>query len=154
DQNGRIYGLAPDRRVTLVAQTNEGETTRLLPGNRSILAATGNMGRIFRLGETPGATGTYEAPVHDSGTASKWGSLSWRAELPQGAKITFQTRSGNSAKPDKTWSDWSTPLTDASASRISSPNARYIQWRLEMTGANGATPILNSVSLAYLPQNS
>jgi hypothetical protein len=154
DQNGRIYGLAPDRRVTLVAQTNEGETLRLLPADHSILAATGNMGRIFRLGETAGASGTYEAPVHDSGTPSKWGSLSWRADLPTGAKIAFRTRSGNSARPDKTWSEWSDPLTDSSGSRIASPNARFIQWKLEMTGANGATPILNSVSLAYLPQNS
>ena len=84
DNNGRIYGLAPDRRVTLVAQTNEGETTRLLPSDHSVLAATSNMGRIFRLGETPGASGSYEAPVHDSGTASRWGSLNWRADVPAG----------------------------------------------------------------------
>ena len=30
DANGRIYRMSPDRRVTLIAQTNEGETTRLL----------------------------------------------------------------------------------------------------------------------------
>ena len=82
DQDGRIYGLAPDRRVTLVTQTNEGETTRLLPGDHSVLAATGNMGRIYRLGEAPGASGSYEAPVHDSSTASRWGSISWRATPP------------------------------------------------------------------------
>ena len=29
DANGRIYRMAPDRRVMLIAQTNEGETTRL-----------------------------------------------------------------------------------------------------------------------------
>ncbi len=154
DQDGRIYGLSPDRRVTLVAQTNESETLRLLPADHSILAATGNMGRIFRLGETAGASGTYEAPVRDSGTASKWGSLSWRADQPSGTKIAFRTRSGNSAKPDRTWSEWSDPLTEASGSRIASPNARFIQWKLEMTGAAGSTPVLNSVSLAYLPQNS
>ena len=80
DQDGRIYGLAPDRRVTLVTQTNEGETTRLLPSDHSVLAATGNMGRIFRLGEKPGATVrtkrrcTIPAPPRD------WGSLSWRAD--------------------------------------------------------------------------
>ncbi len=153
DLDGRIYGLAPDRRVTLVAQTNESETLRLLPGDHSILAATGNMGRIFRLGETAGGSGTYEAPVHDSGTASKWGSLSWRGDLPAGSKIVFRTRSGNSAKPDRTWSEWSDPMSDGAGSRIASPNARFIQWKLEMTGAGGATPILNSVSLAYLPQN-
>jgi hypothetical protein len=154
DQDGRIYGLAPDRRVTLVTQTNEAETTRLLPGDHSVLAATGNMGRLYRLGEAPGPAGSYEAPVHDSGTASRWGSLSWRADLLPSSTIQFRTRSGNSARPDRTWSDWSQPVTRAAGSPITSPNARYIQWKTEMTGSGGVTPTLNSVTLAYLPQNS
>ncbi|HXB68038.1 MAG TPA: hypothetical protein VNY05_07335 [Candidatus Acidoferrales bacterium] len=175
DENGRIYGLAPDRRVTLVTQTNEGETTRLLPSEHSVLAATGNMGRIYRLGEAPGSSGFYEAPVHDSGTASRWGSLSWRADVPAGCSLRFRTRSGNSAKPDRTWSDWSEPVSNPAGSPIGSPNARYIEWKMEMTGpasgapssgaaasgatasgvtAFGATPALTSVTLAYLPQNS
>jgi hypothetical protein len=153
DNNGRIYGLAPDRRVTLVSQTNEGETTRLVPSDHSVLAATSNMGRIYRLGETPGASGSYEAPVHDSGTASRWGSLTWRADAPAGSSVRFRTRSGNSAKPDRTWSDWSEPLSEAAGSRIASPNARYIQWKAELAGGGG-TPLLDSVVLAYLPQNS
>ena len=154
DDNGRIYGLSPDRRLTLVTETHEAEATRLLPSNHSVLAATGNMGRIFRLGETPGPSGSYEAPVHDSGTASRWGSVSWRADLPSGCSLSFRTRSGNSARPDRTWSEWSEPLTNPAGSRITSPNARYIQWKAEMAGTNGATPILHSVTLAYLPQNS
>jgi hypothetical protein len=154
DVEGRIYGLSPDRRVTLVAQTNESETIRLLPSDHSVLAATGSMGRIFRLGEGPGSSGTYEAPVHDSGTASRWGSLSWHAEVPAGSTLAFRTRTGNSAKPDRTWSDWSEPLTNPSGSRVSSPNARYIEWKAELSGTGGVTPIINSVTLAYLPQNS
>jgi hypothetical protein len=154
DENGRIYGLSPDRRVTLVAQTNEGETTRLLPYDHSVLAATGNMGRIYRLGEKPGASGSYEAPPHDTGTASRWGSLSWRADTPAGTTLAFRTRSGNSAKPDRTWSEWSPPVSDPNGSAITSPNARYIEWKAEMTGTNGNTPIVNSVTLSYLPQNS
>ncbi|MBV8728928.1 MAG: hypothetical protein JO336_03875 [Acidobacteriia bacterium] len=154
DEAGRIYGLSPDRRVTLVLETKEGETTRLLPSQHSVLAATGNMGRIFRLGEGPGASGVYEAPVHDAGTAARWGSLMWRADLPAGCGVHFRTRSGNSAKPDRTWSDWSEPLTNSNGSKIASPNARYIQWKAELRGSNGATPALAGVSLAYLPQNS
>jgi hypothetical protein len=162
DENGRIYGLTPDRRVTLVTQTNEGETTRLLASEHSVLAATGNMGRIYRLGEVPGAGGSYEAPVHDSGTASRWGSLSWRADVPSGSWLRFRTRSGNSAKPDRTWSEWSQPLSTPAGSHITSPNARYIEWKMEMAGgvapgsheASGSTPSLTSVTLAYLPQNS
>ncbi|MEO8371977.1 MAG: hypothetical protein ABI806_22525 [Candidatus Solibacter sp.] len=154
DQDGRIYGLAPDRRVTLVTQTNEGETTRLLPSEHSVIAATGNMGRLYRLGEAAGPSGSYEAPVHDSSTASRWGSISWRGDVPASSTLLFRTRSGNSARPDRTWSDWSEPVTSAAGGRITSPNARYIQWKVEMTGAGGATPTLNSVTLAYLPQNS
>ena len=45
-------------------------------------------------------------------------------------------------------------MTSAAGSRITSPNARYIQWKTEMTGAGGVTPTLNSVTLGYLPQNS
>ena len=110
DSNGRIYGLSRDRKITLVLQTNEGEATRLLPSAGSVLVATGDMGRIYRLGEGPGASGYYESPVHDAGTAARWGSLSWRAEMAPASGLAFRTRSGNSSKPDKTWSDWSEPL--------------------------------------------
>ncbi|MBZ5584934.1 MAG: fibronectin type III domain-containing protein [Acidobacteriia bacterium] len=154
DVDGRIYGLSPDRRVTLVTETNEGETTRLLPAEHSILAATSDMGRVFRLGEAPGGSGSFESPVHDAGAASRWGSISWRADAPAGCSLAFRTRSGNSARPDRTWSDWSEPLANAAGSRIASPNARYIQWRVEMAGTAGATPLLDSVMVAYLPQNS
>jgi sugar lactone lactonase YvrE len=154
DQNGRIYGLTPDRRVTLITETGEGETTRLLSSGNSVLAATSDSGRIFRLGESPGAAGEMEAPVHDAGAVARWGSVGWRAETPTGCSVAFRTRTGNSAKPDRTWSDWSAPLTDPAGSRISSPNARYIQWKMEMAGSGGATPVLNGVTVAYLPQNS
>jgi hypothetical protein len=154
DSNGRIYGLSKDHKITLVLQTNEGEATRLLPSAGSILVATGDMGRIYRLGDGPGLSGSYESPVHDAGTAARWGSLSWRAEMAPSTGLMFRTRSGNSSKPDKTWSDWSDPLKDAAASPIGSPNARYIQWKVEFSGAGGATPILDNVTLAYLPQNS
>jgi hypothetical protein len=154
DQDGRIYGLTPDRRVTLVAQTNQSETTRLLPSKNSVLAATGNLGRLYRLGDMPGTNGYYEAPVHDSATASRWGSLHWRADVPAGCTLVFRTRSGNSARPDRTWSEWSQPMTVPAGSRISSPNARFIQWKAELAGTGGATPVVTSVTLSYLPQNS
>ena len=46
DENGRIYSLAPDRRVTLVLETKEGETTRLL--STSSLGMTAGGSRICK----------------------------------------------------------------------------------------------------------
>ncbi|MCL5743529.1 MAG: hypothetical protein M1541_06330, partial [Acidobacteria bacterium] len=154
DGSGRIYSLAPDRKVRMLLQTNQTEATRLLPSRGSVLAATGNMGRIYRLGDTPGASGTFESPVHDSGTVARWGTLQWHSEDVPGTGLTFRTRSGNSARPDRTWSDWSGPLTGPGVVKVTSPNARYIQWKAELAGSGGATPSVESVTLAYLPQNS
>ncbi len=154
DSGGRVYRLSPDRKLTLIAQTNEGEAIRLLPAPAGgILAATGDMGRIYKLAATSGPDGIYESPVHDAGTVARWGRVSWRADLPSGSRLLLHTRSGNSLRPDPTWSDWSGALSDASGSAIPSPNARYIQWKAEFAGA-GKTPELDTVTVAYLPQNS
>jgi hypothetical protein len=64
--------------------------------------------------------------------------------------VAFRTRAGNSARPDATWSDWSAPIDDPAKSLITSPNARYLQWRAEFSAAAS----IDSVRVAYLPQNT
>jgi hypothetical protein len=149
DVQGRMYRLDRDRKATLVAQSNEGEATRLLESRGVLLAATGNLGKILRLDAGTVGTGSFESPVHDSSTVARWGRLAWRGDTKG---IAFQTRSGNSLRPDATWSDWSAPLTVPDRAAITSPNARYIQWRAEFSGPS--TPALDSVTISYLPQNT
>jgi hypothetical protein len=151
DVQGRLYKLDHDRKATLLAQSNEGEATRLVESRGALLAATGNLGKILRLDAGTVATGWFESPVHDSSTVARWGRLAWRGDA---RGIVFKTRSGNSLRPDATWSDWSEPLTDPDRASITSPNARYIQWRAEFSGNAGSAPALDSVTIAYLPQNT
>jgi hypothetical protein len=150
DGQGRIYRLTPERQATLLAQTNEGEATRLLATPNGLLAATGDLGKLYRLAGQPGASGSYESPVHDATSVARWGRLTWRGEWSESSRVVFRTRSGNSARPDKTWSEWSEPLADPNGSPVRSPNARYIQWKAEFTG----NAVLDSAILAYLPQNT
>jgi hypothetical protein len=104
---------------------------------------------MLRLDASASSTGWFESTVHDSGTVARWGHLAWI-----GSKgVVFKTRSGNSARPDATWSDWSDPIADPAKARIASPNARFIQWRAEFSGAASAPPELDSVTVSYLPQN-
>ncbi len=153
DAQGRIYELTSDRKLTLLAQTNESEVLRLVETPGALLAATGNLGKILRLGSGAADSGVYESPVHDAGGAARWGRLSWRADSCPRCTLAFRTRTGNSARPDDTWSDWSEPLVDASGAAVTSPNARYVQWKAELAGAAGVSPALDSVRLSYLPQN-
>jgi hypothetical protein len=147
DASGRIYRLSADRKLTLVAQTNEAQATRLLQWKGALLTATGNMGKIYRLGAS-GARGTYQSPVFDAGGVAQWGKLRWQAENGAGA-IIFRTRSGNSIRPDPTWSDWSQSVN--AGTQITSPNARFLQYEAELSGT-GVT--LENVTAAYLPQNN
>jgi hypothetical protein len=148
DGQGRLYRLGADRKATLMVETNEGEATRLLESPDGLVAATGDMGKVFRLADAAGPSGSYDSPVHDSASVARWGRISWRSAA---GKVQLTTRSGNSARPDKTWSDWSAPLTDSQDSLIRSPNARYIQWRANLEGPGAA---IENVSIAYLPQNN
>lgn len=148
DAQGRIYRLNPDRKPAMIVQTTEGESTRLIESRNGLLAATGDMGKLFRLEDDQNPSGSYEAPVHDSNTVARWGRIGWHGRT---GKVAIQTRTGNSARPDRTWSDWSAPLTDPDHSLIQSPNARYIQWRAELSGDH---PSLENVTVAYLPQNT
>jgi sugar lactone lactonase YvrE len=148
DAQGRVYRLGADRKASLLVETSEGEATRLLRDSKGLVAATGDMGKLFRLAGSEGAGGNYESPVHDSNTVARWGRLTWRSLSGQ---ASFSTRSGNSARPDKTWSDWSEPLADPQNSIIRSPNARYIQWRAELSGP---ATVVENVRVFYLPQNN
>ena len=142
DAQGRIYRLDRDRKTTLIAQANEGEATRLMESAAGLIATTGNLGKVLRLATTPGASGWFESPVHDAGSVARWGRLSSHGENG----VLFKTRTGNSARPDATWSEWAT----LNRGMIVSPNARYIQWRAELSAPGAA---LDNVTLAYLPQN-
>ena len=148
DAQGRVYRLTADRKATLLVETNEGEATRLIRDSNGLVAATADMGTLFRLAGSEASSGAYESPVHDANTVARWGRITWRS---QSGKVSLETRTGNSARPDKTWSEWSQPLTDPENSIIRSPNARYIQWRAELSGAGA---MAENVQVFYLPQNN
>ncbi|MCL4854728.1 MAG: WD40 repeat domain-containing protein, partial [Bryobacteraceae bacterium] len=75
DGQGRIYRLSRDRKPTLVVQTDQGETTRLLDAKEGFYAATATLGKVLRLGAGVSASGAYESPVHDANTVARWGRL-------------------------------------------------------------------------------
>jgi len=146
---GRIYSVTDDGRDTLLLQSTEGQISSLIARGVDVFAASSNQGKLFRFGESPVNEGSYESPVRDAKLVATWGRIWWRGTGP----IALQTRSGNSERPDTTWSDWSATYTDAKGSQITSPKARFIQWRAVLRGTDGARPALDDVSVAYLPRN-
>ena len=115
--------------------------------------ATGNNANIYQLSSDYSSKGTYESGVHDTSYISSWGCISWEGSTSSQTEISLSTRSGNSKKPDITWSDWSEEYK-RSGEKTKSPPARFIQYRATLTTNNSITaPILDNASIAYLPQN-
>jgi sugar lactone lactonase YvrE len=156
DSNGQIFELDPTQygeNLTLLTETHESIATRLMLMGNDLYVATSNVAKLFRLGTATGLEGTYESRVDDTKFMSRWGMISWRASTPRGSSIEFYTRSGNFKRPDQTWSDWAGPYRDRNGSQITSPPARYIQWKAVFHGSETARPVLDEVSIAYLNQN-
>jgi hypothetical protein len=64
----------------------------------------------------------------------------------------MQTRSGNTAKPDETWSAWSNAYTDQAGAQVSSPKAKYLQWRAVLK-ASAANASLSEANVSFLARN-
>ncbi len=148
---GRIYSVTNDGRDTLLLQSPEGQISSLLVRNDQVYAASSNQGKLFRFGNELVTDGTFESPVRDAKLTASWGRVWWRGA----GTVEVQTRSGNGERPDATWSDWSAAYKSPDGNQISSPRARFIQWRatLRASGSPGAPSWVEDVSVAYLPRN-
>jgi hypothetical protein len=151
---GKLYRLEGNPlRPTLLARAPAQQVTALhRDAAGRLYYATANPGKVFRLSSERAPRGTYESDPRDAQMVSTWGSISWRGTTPSGGAIELFTRSGNTETPDDTWSSWSSPYANAEGSPITSPKARYLQWRAVLTG-KGEGPVLTSVTAAYLQRN-
>ncbi|MGE0866910.1 MAG: hypothetical protein AB7P34_23640, partial [Vicinamibacterales bacterium] len=150
---GKLYRLSGDPvKASLVTRVPAQQATRLIRTADRTLVSTSNPGRLVALSPTRAVRGTFESDVKDARLVSTWGVVAWKAETPAGTKVEVFTRSGNTRTPDEAWSDWAGPYANAEGSPITSPKARYLQWRAVLTGG-GASPVLTSLTSAYLPRN-
>src|SRR5690349_8945537 len=131
---GRIYSVTNDGRDTLLLQSPEGQISSLLVKNNQVYAASSNQGKLFRFGNELFNEGTYESPVRDAKLTAAWGRIWWRGA----GNVEVQTRTGNGERPDATWSDWSAAYKSTEGTQISSPRARFIQWRATIRASSSA----------------
>jgi hypothetical protein len=141
--------MLQDRKQTLLAETGDGDANQLVRTAAGMWVGLSNPARVILIGDRDAANPSYESPVHDTTTLARWGHLTWHATVPG---IAFQTRTGNSSRPDSTWSPWSEPIRSEQQAAITSPRGRYLQWRAEWPANN--TGELQGVTIPFLAQNT
>ena len=144
---GRVYRVRDSQNWELLFAFEEKQALTLaLRDGKLAFVGTGNIGNGYDIDLQKAREGDFTSEVRDCRFLTTWGNLFW---MGSGA-ISVSTRTGNTALPDSTWSDWSEPLKK-SPEKVASPRARFIQVRAQLAAT--AEPILKSLSLYYQMQN-
>jgi len=89
---------------------------------------------------------TFTSRVLDGGEAVEWLELTSTDTRPTGTTVAFETRSGNSATPDGTWSGWQA----VTGNTVASPDGRYIQYRVTLATSDvDVTPVIEEVNISF-----
>ncbi len=150
---GRLYSLDRQGGLELLAQSGSEQVYGLFQFNKQTQVLGNNPCFLGLLQPGQNFSGDYLSPVLDARILSTWGRLGWEAELPQGASLQIQSRSGNTAEPDDTWSDWSPPYSRPDE-KVLSPAGRYLQLKISLKNPGGAkSPRVQKLLVFYLQAN-
>ncbi len=112
------------------------QVVRLATAGEAVLT----QGPVALWRRTGSPRGTFTSPVQDAGQPASWGEVTARGSAP----CTIRFRSGNSASPDDTWSEW-TAAQPCFAARATAPPSRYLQWQLKL----GPAGVVEFLRVAY-----
>ena len=144
---GHVYRVHGSERWELLFDMDEQQALTLaVRAGRLAFVGTGNVGSGYLVDAQKASDGEFTTEVHDNKFLTTWGNLSW---MGTGA-VAVATRSGNTALPDATWSEWSESIRTPPA-KVTSPRARFIQIRVKLSKTSD--PVLQSLSLYSQTQN-
>jgi len=145
--SARVYRVAGNQRWELLFDLEEQQALTLaLRDGRLAFIGTGNVGDSYLVDAQKAGDGEFTSEVRDCRFLTTWGNLSWDGT----GAIAVTTRTGNTALPDATWSEWSEALK-TSPGRITSPRGRFIQLRAQL--ARASEPTLETLSVFFHVQN-
>jgi Two component regulator propeller len=145
---GKLYAIAPE--TWALARTFDEKQVTLLAGGD---VGTNGPTALYRPSPGP-ATGEYVSAVKDTGRTSRFGAFRYEGEVPNGARLEFAFRSGESSTPDATWSPWSAWENAAPEIEIPAPEGRFLQWKARMSGREGVSPAVRRVEASYRNRNA
>ncbi len=149
--NGRVYLIKPDRTVITAIDEPERQILTLAMSGPHRAIGTGDAGAVYEIGGDSPKNANYVSKVLDAQFQARFGHVRWTGQ----GGLTIETRSGNTSRPDKTWSSWQAPaksekISEGGEGKVSSPDARYLQLRV---GFAGQKSLLRHIKIYYQPQN-
>ncbi len=156
-EEGNIYQVNPAAEETVVlAKVDAKQVVCLLPvKDGRIIMGLANAGGISAMTGGYASSGTYLSPVLDATQTSRFGNVHLHGHLPAGTALKLSTRSGNVKDADSPgWSKWTEDADATEYMNVSSPSARFLQYRLTFTTHDSLkTAMVDHVDVAYQVPN-
>ena len=125
-----------------------------MPGYMRPLAANQRLGsqplliEWMRLSPYP-PSGRFTSRVLDGGTLADWHGATWEADVPEGTSLAMSVRTGDVARPGRSWSPWRRLRRSGDAVTAT---ARHLQYRVDLATTDPTrTPVLRKVRVSYSP---
>mgnify|MGYP004629807457 FL=1 len=115
--------------------------------------AISKTGEIYKMRNGNPSEGSFISDTLDLKLLSKLGNLKAMTTIPEGSDISFEVRTGNVARVDNTWSDFTKVSEDG---KINAPDGRFLQFKITMKNSNAnekSVPVLSSMDFTYIENN-
>lgn len=148
DNSGKIYQVTTtDANFSIPYDLEANNILALLMDKKGELkiAAAGGVSGVYLFPANDVTNGSYTSDVFDARFIAEWGSAQWE----NSKDVALSVRTGNTNKPDDTWSAWSDEIT-ASPAKLDVKPGRYIQLKAKLNSKDAA---LSKFALAYLVAN-
>jgi len=152
--SGRVYRVNKKGDFAQVYEGDAAHVYKIVASSNGYWLVSNNMATITRVENGLNSSGTYFSDVLDAGIQSRFGRITWNADLSKQATVSLSVRLGNSNNPDKSWTSWSAPFSDPLHSNINLSGYRFLQTKIVLNSTvPSETPYLNSYQIYYLENN-
>lgn len=141
---GRLVRVGREHNRVILADVEERQVSAYVTAADGGFVVSSDPVVVRPVVGTFGKEAMWTSDVLDCGIRARFGRPSWDAT----GKVSFEARSGNTKKPDNSWSEWSKPLSASAALTI--PHGRYLQLRARFLSEDAS---VERIDVPYVTDN-
>jgi hypothetical protein len=142
---GRVIRVEANHNHAVIADAPERQVTSVIRSEKGGWVVTNDPVVARPIDGVGGQAAIWTSEVLDAGIRARFGKADWDVE----GKVEFSTRSGDTKKPDETWSDWSKTL--ARGAKVTSEPGRYLQVRARLV--DGEKTKVRRIDIPFVTDN-
>ncbi|MFA7485156.1 MAG: hypothetical protein WCZ89_03930, partial [Phycisphaerae bacterium] len=144
-----------EQEAVIFKDEQSSQITAMAVVGDEVYLGTANPAKLIKLEKNLVSKGIYTSAPVDASQPANWGKLQIDADIPEGAKITLEARSGNVGDANHaSFSDWTKPVEIKEPAQLGCPLGRYCQYRLTLHSPDGVlTPVIREVAAASTVPN-